>query len=422
MNQQEHERLIRVGKGTPMGEFMRRYWHPVALSSQVAEPDSAPLLTWLLGERLVVFRDTSGAVGVLDDHCAHRGVSLSFGRNEECGLRCLYHGWKFAVDGRIMETPNHDSAAYRERKRARAFPVREQSGLIWTYLGEGAPPPFRTFDFDLVPDDRRHAFRANSHANYLHLWEGGVDSSHVGILHTNDTRPNWGRARRGEEVVATAWDGLAPTYEVDDTDYGFRYVAFRAVPGDSGERHARQVPAILPSMRIIPGHADFSIMIIEVPMTDTQTATYQIAYSMNEPLTREWSAAFLGFKPPVYDEATCTVNMRFPDQLGQDRNAMGQSWSGFPAIEFEDVAMALSLGDLEWDRSNENLVAADIAVMRLRQMLLRTLDKVAAGEPAPSVDKTDMTGAVAYDRVLAAGEDWKDPSLRSKFAVHIPVC
>lgn len=422
MNQDQHERLIRVGHDTPMGNFMRHYWHPVALSSQVAEPDSAPLLTWLLGERLVVFRDSNGDVGVLDDHCPHRGVSLSLGRNEDCGLRCIYHGWKFAIDGRIMETPNHDSPAYRERKRARAFPVREQSGLIWAYIGEGDAPPFRTFDFDAVPPERRHAFRANSQANFLHLWEGGVDSSHVGILHTNDARPNWGKARRGEAVESSAWDKLAPAYEVEDTDYGFRYVAFRDLPDSNGQRHARQVPAILPSMRIIPGHADFSIMIIEVPMTDTQTATYQIAYSFNEPMTREWAANFLGFNAPLYDEKSCTVHMRFPDQLGQDRSAMGLNWSGLPAIEFEDVAMALSLSDFDWDRSNENLVAADIAVMRLRQMLLKALDGVQAGAAPPGLNKVCMDDVVAYDRVLDAGEDWKAQGLRSKFAVRIPVC
>ena len=134
----------------------RSFWQPIALSSQV-ESDGTPMLSWLLGERLVVFRNTEGKVGVLDDHCLHRGVSLSLGRNEECGLRCIYHGWKFGVDGTLMETPNHDSAVYRERKRAKAYPVREQSGLIWTYIGPAEQePPFRSFDFDSAPDDRRH--------------------------------------------------------------------------------------------------------------------------------------------------------------------------------------------------------------------------------------------------------------------------
>ncbi|OYW84981.1 MAG: hypothetical protein B7Z20_09930 [Sphingobium sp. 32-64-5] len=390
-----------------MGGLMRAYWHPVALSTQVTA-DGKPLLTWLLGERLVAFRDTEGRVGVLDDHCLHRGVSLSLGRNEDCGLRCIYHGWKFAVDGTLMETPNHDSAAYRERKRAKAYPVREQSGLIWTYLGPAEKePPFRTFDFDRAPDSQRHIFRANAKANFLALWEGGVDSSHVGMLHTNDARPTWAAKRRGEEVPASAWDSLAPTYEVDDTDYGYRYVAFRAIPGRGDARHARQVPAMLPNMRIIPGHTDFAIAIIEVPMTDTETATYQVAYSHNEPITREWIRNFLGFAGNRYDEESCSVNMTWPDDLGQDREAMTTtSWSGFAAIEFEDVAMAISLND-PWDRADENLVAADIAVMQLRQMLLNAVKKHQAGETAPGSQIADMTRVVSYDRVVLDSEDWK---------------
>ena len=408
MNREQHELLTKVGRGTPMGEYMRRFWQPVALSSQVAAPDSAPLLTWLLGERLVVFRDSNGKVGVLDDHCLHRGVSLSLGRNEECGLRCIYHGWKFAVDGTVMETPNHDSEAYRARKKAKAYPVVERSGMIWTYLGPAdEQPPFRTFDWDNVPDANRNVFRANSKANYLALWEGGVDSSHVGMLHTNDTRPSWLAKRKGEEVAKSAWDSLAPTYEVDDTPYGFRYVAFRAIPDRDDARHARQTAAMLPNMRIIPGHLDFAVVLIEVPMQDQETATYQIIYSHNKPMDRAWSKAFLGFNGDRFDEESCTVDMTWPHDMGQDRANMDKSWSGFAAIEFEDVAMAMSLND-DWDRAEENLVAADIAVMRLRQMLLNAVKKYQAGDGVPPAQIADMSIAKAYDRVVLNSEDWKN--------------
>lgn len=407
MNREQHTLLTQVGKGSAMGNFMRAYWQPVALSSQV-EADGAPLLTWLLGERLVVFRDTEGKVGVLDDHCLHRGVSLSFGRNEECGLRCIYHGWKFAVDGRVMDTPNHDNAVYRERKRAKAYPVRESAGMVWTFLGPAEEaPPFRHFEFSDLPETHFVTFRANSKANYLALWEGGVDSSHVGMLHTDVARPTWGAKQRGEEVEKSAWDSLAPTYEIGDTEYGYRYVAFRGIPGREDARHGRATPVILPNIRIIPGHLDFSIVLIEVPMKDDETATYQIAYSRNEPVDRDWMFRFLGFDGPRYDEKTCEVTMSWPHDMGQDRAAMDKSWSGFAAIEFEDVAMAMSLNDPEWDRGEENLVAADIAVMRLRQMLLNALRKMEAGEPAPGRDCADMRHVHAFDRVVLESEDWK---------------
>lgn len=418
MNNEQFELLTKVGPGAPMGRLMRRYWQPVALSSQVPAPDSPPLTTWLLGERFVVFRDSEGKVGVLDDHCLHRGVSLGLGRVEEGGIRCIYHGWKFARDGKILETPNHDNCSLRERKKARAFPVREASGMIWTYIGPAAlEPPFRTFDFDLAPEANKQVFRANSAASYLVLWEGGVDSSHVGMLHTNDVRPSWAAKQRGESVSASAWDSLSPTYEVDPTDYGYRYVAFRAIPGVSDARHARQAPAMLPNLRIIPGHGDFAIAIIEVPMNDQQTATYQLVYSHNQPIDREWSRQFLGFVPPVYDERTCNVDMAWPHRLHQDRAAMNTSWSGLPAIELEDVAMAVSLTE-SWDRSNETLVAADIAVVRLRLCLLDAIKKHDAGVTPPGLNIADMTMAVAYDRTVKDSEDWKTVDARGPIAVE----
>ncbi|MGE0294539.1 MAG: Rieske 2Fe-2S domain-containing protein [Hyphomonadaceae bacterium] len=407
MTNEQFELLTKVGPQTAMGRLMRRYWQPIALSAQVAEPDGAPLTTWLLGERFVVFRDTEGKVGVLDDHCLHRGVSLGLGRVEDGGIRCIYHGWKFARDGKILETPNHDSCAFRERKKARAFPVREASGMVWTYIGPPElEPPFRSFDFDRAPDANKTVFRANSQASYLVLWEGGVDSSHVGMLHTNSVRPSWGAKQRGEAVEASAWDSLSPTYEVDVTEYGYRYVAFRSLPGAKNARHARQVPAMLPNMRIIPGHEDFAIAIIEVPMSDTQTATYQLAYSHNQPVDRQWAREFLGFLPPVYDEKTCGVDIRWPDRMHQDRSAMHLSWSGLPAIELEDVAMAVSLTE-PWDRSQESLVAADIAVVRLRQTLLEAVKRHEAGETPPGLNLSDMSIAASYDRIVNDGEDWR---------------
>lgn len=409
MNRQEHTTLTKVGAGTPMGEFMRRYWLPVAASYQVAEPDGAPLVTWLLGERLVVFRNTDGNVGVLDDHCLHRGVSIGLGRNEENGLRCIYHGWKFAIDGTILETPNHDNCAFRERKKAKAYPVVERSGLIWTYIGPAdKQPTFRTFLYDQLPEENRTVFRANTKTSYLSMWEGGVDSSHVGVLHTNDARVSWAAKRKGENPPPSPWDSLSPTYEAEQTDYGYRYVAFRAMPDGAKARHARQTPVLMPNMRIIPGGMGlFNIHIFEVPMSDYETATYQIGYYADKPIVRQEAAEFLGFVPPLYDPVSCNVDMSWPHNMQQDRESMkGTSWSGYPAIEFEDVSMALSLND-DFDRSEENLVAADIAVVRLRQTLLNAVKKTQDGGTPPGIECEDLSHVVAYDRVVLDTEDWK---------------
>lgn len=192
LSREDNNRLTQVGPGTPMGEMMRMYWHPIATSAELPHPDCDPLRSRLLGEDFVVFRDTNGKVGVLDELCTHRGASMALGRVEEGGIRCIYHGWKFAVDGTIMDMSNNADSTYIEKLKAPAYPVFERSGLIWTYIGpKDKQPPFRTFAFDEVPDSNRILFRVNTHANYLQMWEGGTDSSHVGILHSNLTRPGW---------------------------------------------------------------------------------------------------------------------------------------------------------------------------------------------------------------------------------------
>ena len=188
----DNERICRVGAGTPMGEVFRRYWLPVCVSTQIARPDSDPLRVSLLGERLVAFRDTNGKVGVLQELCPHRGASLAIGRVEECGIRCLYHGWKFAVDGTLLDTPNNRDENFKKRVKATAYPVQEEGGLVWAYLGPADKvPAFTRYAFMDAAHDHRVILRVNTKANYLQLLEGGFDSSHVGILHSNVARPGW---------------------------------------------------------------------------------------------------------------------------------------------------------------------------------------------------------------------------------------
>lgn len=407
LSQNESQLLTQVGTGTPLGEMMRRYWHPIALTEQVAEPDGAPLRTKLLGQRFVVFRDSAGKVGVLDEFCMHRGVSLALGRNEEGGLRCIYHGWKFAVDGTVLETPNHADCRLRQRLKAPAYPVREQSGLIWTYIGpKELQPPFRNFAWDIVPETHRVAFRANTRASWLPLWEGGLDSSHVGILHANLFRPSWGAKSRGEtNTTPIAWDVLAPTYEIEETPFGFHYCAFRDIPSREGKRrNARLVPAILPYMRIIPGTLDQNYA-IEVPMDDDETATYVIPYSHDRPIDREAWLKMLGFDSPFYDPVTCNVSLAWDNRMGQDRTRMKGDWTGIVGLEMEDFAMSVS--QVGWDRSKEHLVASDQAVVKMRRMLLEAIRRFQQGETPPAVNVADMTQVIAYDRNLEVDEKWQ---------------
>lgn len=412
LSREDNDRLCRVGPGTPMGALMRRYWHPVATSAQLPEPDGDPLRVKLLGERYVLFRDTAGKTGLLDELCMHRGASLAIGRVEEGGIRCLYHGWKFAVDGTILETPNHADCRYRERMKAPAYPVREQGGLIWAYVGpKELEPPFRTFASDLVPDEQRVVVRVNLKANYLQLWEGGLDSSHVSVLHTNQARPSWAREAGVEVEVPsfTEMNDTAPKFEIEDTWFGYHYAAMRTVGDDRGgeaARNIRIVPAIMPHGRIIPGPAnDFYVW--ETPDDDYSTSTFISAWS-DKPLTRDYLLQILGLHDPrFYDQKTGDFLVSWENGFLQDRDGMRTNWTGFQGIEVEDAVTALSYGPL-FDRSKENLVTADMAVVRLRRRMLENVRRVEAGEAPLGVDVADMTMVAAPAVDVPSSTVWQD--------------
>lgn len=408
----ENEILVRVGPGTPMGDLMRRYWHPVATSAQLPEPDGAPLKTMLLGERFVLFRDSEGRVGMLDELCMHRGASLALGRVEDGGITCLYHGWKFAVDGTILETPNHADCRFRQRMKAPAYDVVERSGLVWAYIGpKECKPPFRTFAADQVPAENRYVLRINIKVNYLQLWEGGLDSSHVSVLHTNQARTSWG-ASRGLNIDVTKWspmDDPSPVFEVQDTPFGYHYSATRKLPpGRENDemRNVRITPAILPTGRIIRGPiADF--LVWETPADDYSSSTYITVYS-SKPVEKQWVLGTLGLEDSrVWSEDNPDYKASWENGFFQDQAAMGTNWSGFKGIEQEDAAIGLSYGPGIFDRTKEHLVAADAAVVRVRRRLLQAVEMLKAGEPALGSQIADMSRVTAPDVDVPVGSDWR---------------
>ena len=215
---------------------------------------------------------------------------MALGRVEEGGIRCIYHGWKFAVDGTIMDMSNNTDSTYIEKLKAPAYPVVERSGLIWTYIGpKDKQPPFRTFAFDEVPDSNRILFRVNTHANYLQMWEGGTDSSHVGILHSNLTRPGWlkesGDASGPElnDMVSDAWDDMSPKLDIENTEFGFHYASIRKIQGQNPRHNVRLVPLFLPNGRVIQ-FPDFFTTVFDVPLDDEHTASYLIDASATRKL------------------------------------------------------------------------------------------------------------------------------------------
>jgi phthalate 4,5-dioxygenase oxygenase subunit len=398
LTHEENETLCRVGPKTKMGQVMRRYWHPIASSEQLPKPDSDPLRVSLLGERFVAFRDTEGRVGFFDELCMHRGASLALGRVENNGIRCLYHGWKFGVDGTIQETPNHADSRVRERLKAPCYPVREEGGLIWAYIGEKKKaPPFRRFSFMDAEPENLMVLRINVDCNYLQLWEGGADSSHVGVLHSNVARPGWMeqsfvRAEDADNPANLAVEDNAPTLEVEDTDFGFHYAALRRVTGADGKpvvKNIRVVPLIMPYARIIPAPS-FYFHVFEVPDGDVRTSTYIVIHG-HQRVNREKIIQLLGLDDPRYwNPKTCDFTATWANSFGQDRAAMARDWGGLGGVEKEDAIMSLSMGAI-FDRTREHLVAADQAVVRLRRRLLDCVNLVEAGEEPLGLMREDYT-------------------------------
>ena len=433
---EENETLTRTGPDTPMGRMMRRFWLPVASAHQVAAPDGAPLRTQLLGEHLVVFRDTDGNLGVLDEFCVHRRASLALGRNEEGGLRCLLHGWKFTCDGTIVETPNHKSANVREKIKQPSYPVIEAGGMIWTYIGDPAQqPPFQKYGWFDAPSENYVVLRINNPANYLQLYEGGVDSAHVGILHMNMMNPGWkdsafvdGKTNQdggkgwGGESDDYGEDGKAgmymsstvfeetPDLGIEDTAYGFQYAALRDTGQDENGDPAwsvRITPVMFPAGRIIPANA-FQFYVFEIPMTDEMTATYLVFHGSG-PQDRDVIIDTMGLADlRFWTYEGCDFQASWNDRLGQDRDSMDRNWSGFAGIEQEDSVIAMSMTPIV-DRTKEYLVPSDEAVIRLRRRLLDSVALNEAGGNPLGLTVEDYSNVVAVpDTVIPKSADWTD--------------
>ncbi|MEM5455678.1 Rieske 2Fe-2S domain-containing protein [Paraburkholderia phytofirmans] len=416
----DNEILCRIGPGTPGGNLMRRFWHPVCTSAQLPHPDCAPLRVRLLGENYVAFRDTEGKVGFLEELCMHRGASLALGRVEEGGIRCLYHGWKFSASGTVMETPNHADPKYATRMKAPAFPVREEGGIVWAYVGPiELLPAFSRYAFMDAEPNHRVVLRVNVACNYLQLVEGGEDSSHVGVLHTNMARPGWkdNEFTRNPDVInpaALASNDLEPALKIEETAFGFHYVALRKT-NEPGVRNARVVPFIVPYGRIIPAPA-FQFTVLEVPEHDTHTSTYIVVHG-DAPVSEEKIIELLGLNDPTYyDRKNCTFTASWTDTFGQNRELMKESWTGLRGVEVEDATIGLSQGPL-YDRSREHLVPADQAVVRVRRVLLDSIKRVTQNQQPPALG-LDLRGVSACDRQLEDGVAWQEllPSHRQVVA------
>ncbi len=407
LSREENERLTTVAGEAPMGAMMRRYWLPACMSEEVSEPDGTPVRLRILGEPLVAFRDTAGRLALVDERCPHRLASLALGRNEDGGLRCVYHGWKFDVAGTCIDMPTEPgSFGFRDRMNIRSYPVREAGGLVWTYMGpEGTEPQFPAYDWMSMPGELRAIIKVCERTNYLQAMEGAIDSSHSWFLHSG-TIFDWQK----RSSIST---DLSPKLEAEDTPYGFRYAAIRKpTVNPETERYIRVTQYILPFTALIPrsldrdeaGHVQFF-----VPIDDTHTTFFGIFFSQkNEPIDEaETRERYRVIKGRDLDRNYYRL-ARVENWFNQDREAMKDgSWIGIDGFTNQDMACQESMGPIV-DRTQEHLGTSDIAIIRMRRRMLEALRRFEAGEPLLGQD-----AVIPYDRlrgeqkILPVGAPWQ---------------
>lgn len=417
LSAEDNEILTRVGPGTLMGGLLRRYWIPACLSSEVAEPDGPPARVRLLGEDLVVFRDTSGAVGLIEEACPHRGASLFYGRNEECGLRCTYHGWKFDIHGQCVDQRS-ERHSFAHRIKITSYPVHESGGIIWAYLGPpAAMTPFRDFGTETLPAGHIAAVKEIVRCNWVQSIDGDLDTAHISSLHQFDAIdeiPDDGTDKPGYPsgyMSMKFWrhDPRA-LIEVQDEWHGFRYAGIRETP--NGYRHARITAYIFPASTIIAQIPFSTRQIFVVPADDYHT--YRYNFTVQPPSNPRGLGGPLFFTYEKYPfemlPASGIAERKYTlenDYLIDRRAQKGESYSGIRDFRSQDAMATESAGPI-YDRTREHLGSTDVAVIRMHRQLLRAAKGLAEGREPPALGGSgDFRSIRGAEKVLADGEDWR---------------
>jgi phthalate 4,5-dioxygenase oxygenase subunit len=369
--------LTQVSAGTPMGKLIRSYWIPAFLAVEVIEPDGKPLRLTLLGEELVAFRDTQGRVGLLEERCPHRRASLGLAVNGDCGLRCLYHGWKFAVDGTCLDTPTEpEGSNLHTRVKAKAYPVREAGGVIWTYMGDPTQMPvFPEFEWLGMPSAQAVAFKVLEDCNYAQAVEGTIDSAHAGVLHRESP---W-----GAEAKYPHEKDLRPKLEVEYTQYGLRYGAVRQL--SDTEAHVRVTQVVMPFMTLIPPdgagvrkHRRMANAF--VPRDDVSTWHIQWFFDETQPV----DVAYRIEEGGHWLDENYRKKLNIGNWYEQDRAAMKtETMSGIRGILTQDHAVSETQGAI-LDRSREYLGTSDVAVVAWRRQMIRAARALAEKGEVPA--------------------------------------
>lgn len=433
MKAQQNELVTRIGPGTPCGALMRQYWQPVALVDEF-DPRLDPRMAQrpvkavrVLGQDLVLFRDAGGAWGLLDRDCPHRGADLAFGRHEGDGLRCPFHGWKFAADGTCLETPAEPvGSRLCERVRQRSYPVLERSGILFGWFGEpgSTPPPFPAFDCYVAPGTHTFAFKGLWHCNWLQAFEVGIDPAHPSFLHRflsdapldaigeNAAGKQFRSASAGTTGEGERWpmtrimrEFHRPEISSEARPWGLQLTALR--PMTDALTHVRITQAIFPHTFVIPLSETLTITQMHVPVDDTRTY---------------WYSVFTSFAGPVDKEAMRQQRLQFislPDYV--PRSGRHNDWGFNPAEQRSSTYLGMGEEDInvhdQWavesmgpiqDRTREHLGTSDKVIMANRRMLLQAIEAVQAGGTAPGAADPSLAaqlhGPDTVDGIAPAGE------------------
>ncbi|SRR5579885_991612 len=388
LSRDDNELLTRTDAGTPMGDLFRRFWLPALLAEELPGPDCPPVRVQLLGEKLVAFRDTAGRIGLLEEFCAHRRASLWFGRCEDGGLRCPYHGWKYDVTGQCIDLPSEpEETGMRKRIRLAAYPCVEHGGLVWTYMGPPElKPPLPALEWTLVPPERRYVSKRLQECNYLQAMEGGIDSSHVSFLHSSElNRDPMFRGAKGN--VYNERDRM-PHFEVVEWEGGLLIGARRNA--DDDRYYWRITPWIAPFYTLIPPRAGHPIGgHAWIPIDDEHCWSWSINYHPDRPISREQRAAMqaghgihVRYVPGTFIPLANKSNDYLIDRAAQ---AAGLTYSGVAGIAMQDASLQESMGPIV-DRSRENLCTTDNGIIFARRWLLRMAKANRDGKPIPALD------------------------------------
>ena len=418
LSHEDNERLVRVGPDTEMGRLMRLYWIPFLLSRDVPS-DGQPYRVRLLGEDLVAFRDSEGKVGLVDHACPHRGAPLVFGRNEEGGLRCIYHGWKFSVDGRCLDMPaepaNSPMVAH---MRIKSYPVRERNGVLWAYMGPEPEkaPALPSVEWNMVPEEQVALSVRVQECNWLQALEGEIDSAHAAILH----------GRADSLGVINQWkqaQDLAPTFECAVHDAGVSIASRRRM--DESSHYIRVNQYLMPFWTLVPPQSQFPELSGHawVPIDDEHTLCLMFSYHPDQPFYEKTRKLFEeghagrqtghssqdSFEPrpcsEPYRNYWSVFNRgnayQFSAELAKKHNA------GLPGLWVQDAACQSGVAPI-YDRSQEHLGTTDIGIVRTRRMLLEALKRLSAEGRAPaSAADPDQFLWRAISITIPAEADWK---------------